>query len=410
MARVKAQRSSRRRLGIAAAALLAFGAVACGGNPNEDIDADLFIRPATSSVQETEGPEGTDGTIGQDGGRGERGNGDSADADAEPSTTDLVPIEDEIDLAEDIVRRYLNEVYGYSFELVCDPFCNVSSAGIDRVGFLTDDGQALINIAARGAEGTAPPNFAALEEIWRSQTVGAAAIAIVGRDEKLLPSDGVSPALQLDWEIDRRATGGFQERWRTLISQIGPIVYFINAGSVADVFADVELALQQSLDSFIARQDPPSVPGTYSRWEFRLPYDVDSFNGELGLLSSLPNFDSGVFLQQSAGGRPELVLTWEIESEESFDPAATIDTILSNTVGDGIEEVARGEFALGAEELTGRFALTRAQDATGDEQEIGLFAWYCPSSGRSFILQSFSVEDAQARAQPSLDDFRCLAP
>ena len=51
----------------------------------------------------------------------------------------------DLQLAEDIVRRYRNPTYGYSLELVCGPFCDINAGGVDRVGFTSDTEPALIN-------------------------------------------------------------------------------------------------------------------------------------------------------------------------------------------------------------------------------------------------------------------------
>ncbi len=397
------------RWGFAFAAIVAAALVleACGGNPNEDVDADEFIRAAAPSA--LQGDDEAAPSADPDSGTDSDAGADSAEADADGAPPASASDDDELDVADDIVRRYLNDTYGYSLELICGPFCNANSSGIDRVGFFADTTQALINIAVRGVQPSATPDLAGLQEVWEAQTQANDSFTILSRQETTLASDGVTPALVIDWTIDRRATGGVQERWRSLIVQIGPIAYFINAGAVADAFADVEPVLRQSLDSFIGRPNPPSVPGAYTKWDFRFPYNVDSINGEVGTAAPTPSFDSGVFIQQSLNNQIELLLIWEAISEAIFDPDDALTEALTAGAGLQVDELERGDLTL-ENGVIGRFALATSTDGAGNTQEIGVFAWYCSDSGRSFVLQSFSSDDPRAQAQASLDGFRCAAP
>ncbi len=421
----------RHRWSIVAAVLLmtALVAAACGSNPNESVEADQFIRAAVpSSAQSDAGNDDTDTTPADptDGANDDAGPNGGADDDGElpPSLPDnQIPADGTTDpttngdgglqLADDIVRRYLNSTYGYSLELVCGPFCNVITSGIDRVGFLSDAGTALINIVSQRADPTDDPDLAALEAVWLAETAGNQSFAIQSRQEITFLADGVSPALLLDWTIDRRATGGNEERWRSLIIQVGPIVYFINAGAIADSFADVEPFLQQSLDSFIGRSAPANVPGAYTTWDFVFPYNASSFNLELRQIvpnaQPDPNFDGGVFVQQSLDGPLEFILTWESIGEALFDADRALTDTLATVVGTQVDETERAEFSLNPD-LVGRFALATSTDQQGQTQQVGVFAWYCADTGRSFVLQSFHAEDARLLAQPSLDGFLCSRP
>ena len=430
---------------IAAAALIA----ACGDNPNDDVEVDEFLREAPSAPADvapaaaapteaapteaapteadaSEAPEPTDQPAAPEADQPDdqpeaaappadeeppaneepATGADGADAAPPDSEPPLDP--DDIDLAEDIVRRYQNATYGYSLELICEPFCNVNSAGIDQVGFRSDTIRALITIAVRAADEENPPALAELEEIWRRERELDESFAILEREEIVLAADGVSPALILDWEFDRTSAGGVQERWRSLIVQVGPIAYFVNAGSIAESFTEVEPFFQQSLDSFLARRNPASAPGLYSKWEFVFPYNLDSFNGELGNPGRLPSFEAGLFFQQAGTGQTELVLAWDTVSEDVFDPEAALTEALAPPQDAQIEERERSDLTAG-EDITGRFAIATLTDAEGVSSEVGVFVWYCRSRGRSFVLQSFSAENAQAQAQPSLDAFRCAS-
>ena len=150
------------------------------------------------------------------------------------------------------------------------------------------------------------------------------------------------------------------------------------------------------------------MPGLYSKWEFVYPYNLDSFNGELGNPDRLPSFEAGLFFQQAGTGQTELVLAWDTVSEDVFDPEAALTEALAPPPDAQIEERERSDLTAG-EDITGRFAIATLTDAEGVSSEVAVFVWYCRSSGRSFVLESFSAEDARAQAQPSLDAFRCAS-
>jgi hypothetical protein len=405
-------------------AVALIGAACFGGNDNEDVDADEQFRPTNSAFPSPDRDANDDAndTVADADADDDSADDDSADdADttddnagdaAQPDDTapDTTPdAADELDLADDIVRRYISDTYKYSLELVCGPFCNATSAGVDQVGFLADAGGALINIEVRNVPDPDSPDLDALESAWQDRTADNGTFAILDRRAITLPADTVSPALLLDWEIDRRAVGGVEERWRTLITQVGPIAYFVSVGALTEIFNDVEPFLQQSLDSFLARQEPPSVPGLYSKWEFALPYSLDSVNGEIGQRTPTPSFDAGVFLLQTDLGQLQFVLTWESIGEALFDPGQAITDLLAPAGGLTTTETERGQTTL-ADGPPVTFALARSEDTGGAFQLTAVFAWYCTDSGRSFILQAFSLDDPRAVAQPALDGFQCTLP
>ena len=302
-------------------------------------------------------------------------------------------------------RRYRNPTYGYSLELVCGPFCDVNPGGIDRVGFQSASDPAIINISARtAADGTTLDD---LEIVWRESVLVDTTPNILSRQQISLAADGVTPALLIDWEVDRRATGGSLERWRSLITQVGPVAYFINTGSLAEFFPDLERFFQQSLDSFLALPEPSSLPGLYTRFNFTVAYDIEGFVGELPLpgVANQPTADGGRFFFQNADGVLEFILTWESLSQAIYDPDTAIDAQAQPPGAVSVTEDARGDFQL-TDDIAGRFAAFSAAGAAGDLLPVRVFSWYCEQGGRSFTLQSLSV----AERPPVLDGFSCVAP
>lgn len=394
------------RLVLLAFLALAALAVACGGNADSGIEADEFIRPpAPGAAVAAAEADATPPAAAEEQTAAETDAPPPDDAAPEPAAA---PDDDGgIELADDIVRRYLNDYYGYSLELVCGPFCDATSAAIDRVGFLSNERTSLINIEARAVDPAQPPDLAALEADWIARSADNDSFIVLSRKEILLASDGVSPALEIEWEIDRRATGGFLEHYRSLIVQVGPIAYFINAGGIADDFDAIEPSLARALASFFAPTDPPGVPGAFSKREFVFPYDVSSFVGELGNRTPVPSFDSGVFIQQSASGQLRLVLIWDSVAEALFDRDAAIQDALNPGGAPPVDELSRG--ATTVDDVAASFVVAATSDSAGNPTRVAVIAWYCTDGGRSFVLQSFDPEDPLAAAEPSLSGFRCRA-
>ena len=373
-------------------------------NSNVDVDADAFIRAGLAGVRtpRDSAPDAAAPAADEE---------PPADQEsAPPSETGAAGGGDEIDLADDIVRRYRNDTYNYSLELVCSPFCNPLSVGVDFVGFFSESGLALIRVEVVDPEGLGlAPGLEALEARWRDDRDVNDTFQVVRRQEGVLGSDGRTSALHLTWEIDRRAADGFQERFHSLIVQVGPLAYFVEAGAVFEEFDGVEPSLLRALDSFIASPNPPSRPGLYGKFDFVFPYAVGAVIGELGNPGASPTFQSGVFLQQSDSGETELFLIWDSLPVEFFDPELSVTDIIASAGAQFLEEVDRGDLLL-SDGVTGHFGLVLVQDPDGGQEQVGVFAWYCADTERSFVLQSFSRTDARAVAQPSLDGFRCAQP
>ena len=393
---------------LLAAALIA--AACLGGNPNENVDADEFFRPPGPTAAQL--PDETE----SDSQPAEAEQAPSDDPEPAPDTQDEpsrpdtpATTGDDLELADDIVRRYLNAAYGYSLELVCSPFCNATSNALDRVGFLSDQRDAVINIDVVRVDPDEPPRLQDLEAIWAARNVDNDSFVIVTREETVLPADGVSPALLFEWTIDRRAGGGFQERYKSLITVVGPIAYFLNAGGIAESFDGIESSLNQALNTFLARPNPPGLPGVFTRWGFSLPYNVEAISGEFGNRTPTPNFDSGVFVQQSNVGQLQILLIWESLSEVLFDPDIAIDDALAAPAGGQVVESGpRTDASVDGAEA--RVALADSTDANGNTTRVVVYSWYCGDSGRSFVLQSFDLVDPVAQLATALADFRCAAP
>ncbi len=407
--------------------VVALGAVACSVS-NEGVEADEFFRDPAPSVA-TDGdvqdaPEADVQSAGQaaeEAGADEAGDAaddqttaddvpeqsaaDQAGADDEPPAATASDDEADLELAEDIVRRYRSPVYGYSLDLVCGPFCDINPGGIDLVIFRSETDPTAINVTTQAAERSATLDD--LEAAWQADMIGERQPNILGRQEVTLVADPATPALIVDWEVDRRATGGVLERWRSVITRVGPIAYFINAGAIDDAFADLEPVLQQTLDSFLALPEPDSLPGEYTRFGFGLRYDTSGFAGELPLpgVANQPTADGGRFFHQDANGVLQYILTWESLSQAIYNADAAIDADSQPPGAVSSVEESRDDFQL-TDTISGRVGAFTAADAAGNDVQVRVFSWYCEEGGRSFTLQSISGDERPA----VLDGFRCLEP
>ena len=407
------------------AVVCALAAVACGVS-NEGVEADEFFRPEAPAVAADAGDtrdaeEQSAGQAADEAGADQAGDAadagtseddapeqsaaDQAGADDEPPAATSADDEADLELAEDIVRRYRSPVYGYSLDLVCGPFCDINPGGIDLVIFRSETDPTAINVTTQAAAEDA--TLADLETAWQADMIGDRQPNILGRQEVTLVTDSATPALVVDWEVDRRATGGVLERWRSLITRVGPIAYFINVGAIDDAFGDLEPILQQTLDSFLALPEPDSLPGEYTRFGFGLTYDTSGFVGELPLagVANQPTADGGRFFHQDANGVLQYILTWESLSQAIYNADAAIDADSQPPGAVSSVEEARGDFQL-TDAISGRVGSFTAADAAGNNVDVRVFSWYCEEGGRSFTLQSISGDERPA----VLDGFRCLEP
>ena len=147
-----------------AAMLLALAALltsACGGNPNEHVEANELFRPAAAGAEQSASEadaqsqqQAADAQAqaeqqaqqGQQAGQQQSASQQQSDSQAQESDDD--PDQQQAAAppprADDLLRRYINPSYGYSLELICPPFCDPSSNGIDRAAFLAESGRALL--------------------------------------------------------------------------------------------------------------------------------------------------------------------------------------------------------------------------------------------------------------------------
>lgn len=396
-------------------------AAACSVS-NEAVESDEFFRPpAAASAAGDAGQASADDDAAQsatqsdsredsqdDAQSGDAADGDAADqaADApadDGAAEDAADDDGGLELADDIVRRYRSPTYGYSLDLVCGPFCDINPGGIDLVIFRSETDPTAINVTTRAV--AADATLDDLQAVWQAETVGDREPTILARQEVSLATDGVTPALIIDWEVDRRATGGVVERWRSLVTQVGPIAYFVNAGAIDDAFADLEPVLQQTLDSFLAVPEPGSLPGDYTRFGFGVAYDVSGFVGELPLagVANQPTADGGRFFAQNAEGVLQYILTWESLSQAIYNADTAIDAGAQPPGAVSSVEDSRADFQL-SDAISGRVGIFTAADAAGNSIPVRVFSWYCEEGGRSFTLQSISEDERPA----VLDGFRCL--
>jgi len=407
------------RLGLVGLLLLvALIAAACSVS-NDDIEADQFIRAAgpgnaatasdtaddTADDTTDDDPEDTRQDPAADEQAGDAPDATTDDDDPPASTPTTTDDDQGPELADDIVRRYRNPAYGYSLELVCGPFCDISAGGIDRIGFNSDTDPTAINVTARAA--AAGTTLDELQVVWQAETIGARTPNILARQEVSLAADGSTPALIIDWDVDQRATGGAIERWRSLITLVGPIAYFVNAGAIEEAFDDLEPVLQQSLDSFLALPNPDSVPGNYTRFGFAVLYDVGGFIGELPLsaVANQPTSDGGRFFAQDDQGSLLYIITWESLSQAIYNADTAVDAESQPPGAVAVVEDARDDFEL-SPGIIGRAGSFTATDAGGNSISLRVFSWYCEEGGRSFTVQSLSAEERPA----VLDGFRCGTP
>lgn len=409
---------TRLALPLILLALAALLAAACGGNPNEHVEADEYFRPsAPGSAQQQAAQETTTDAQQQD----------QQQQQTQQQTTQAAPQADEdeqtgVDAqtapqeqsadqdtleeqqaappprADDVLRRYLNPSYGYSLDLICPPFCDPSSNGIDRATFLADTGRALLEV--RVSE-IVPADQ--LDDFWRESLGVPDFVETPEREQIEITLLGV-PAWRYEWLEDRRATGGFQVRWQVLYIELGGLLYLLRGGAVLEDYEDALPALTRAFDSFIAPPDAQAAPGRYARFEFLFDYGPSYITLEYGLPTDNPaTFDAGLVVLQSPTAL-NAVLVWDSIGEAFYDPDVAIERSLLDTLGAEPQSDYRDGRAVDGRES--RLALS--QTALGEGMVlIASFAWYCPESGREFVLHMLDSEDPEAAADTLLDGFRC---
>ena len=392
---------------IGAALLLA----ACGSNPNEHVQSNELFRPAALSEAATAEADSQEGQqvvqqqeqseqpAQQQEASGEQ-QADEPEQQAEAGQSDDDQ-EDEpaapLETSDDVIRRYSNPSYGYSFELVCSPFCDPNSNGIDRVSFLSETGRALIGVDV------VPDDGSDLGALVRSVAAIPDATEFSARTQTATVTG--EAAERFDWDEDRRATGGFQVRWHALAVRVGDVVVLLRAGAVLEDYEAVSAALERALGSFILPLELGATPGVYQRFDFSISYDPADVAQEFGQPTSNPPSDeSGIFVLQTTTAL-KAVLTWQTLGAAFYDGDAAIQQSLRDSLG--VENVT-GMSDWG--EVDGQPARTGGTETQFGEGlvQIQSYAWYCPESGREFALHVLDPDDPAAVAVPLLESFRCL--
>ena len=402
-------------LAVLLAALLA---AACAANPNEHIEANQYFRPAAAgdtqrqqTTQQTTADAQQQQTQQQqdaDQPAQERSQTQQSDAQTEPaeqqSTADADDQQQSADQqtpgprSDDVLRRYINPSYGYSFDLICPPFCDPSSNGIDRATFLADTGRALFEVRVYDL---VPEEQ--LDDFWRESFNVPEFVETPARTAVSLPLLGLS-GWRYDWEEDRRATGGFLVRWQATYTPLGSLLYVLRGGAVAEDYEASLPALNRAYDSFAAPLEAQAAPGRYERFEFRFDYGLGYITLEYGQpTDNPPTFDAGVIVLQSELAL-EAVLVWESIGAAFFDADVAIERTLLDTLGAAPQSDYRDARTVDGQ--ASRLALSETAIGEGVVQ-IASFAWYCNDSGREFALHVLHNDDPQAAAEALLDGFRC---
>ena len=413
-----ATRSTLPLILLALTALIALIAAACGGNPNEHIEADEFFRPAAPGTARQQPAQETTSAADQQEQQTQQTSPTDAQENAQAEPDDAAqpapqePQQQSADQgapeqqqaapppprADDVLRRYLNPSYGYSLDLICPPFCDPSSNGIDRATFLADTGRALVEV--RVSE-TVPDDQ--LDAFWRESLAVPEFVETPAREQIEIALLGV-PAWRYQWDEDRRATGGFQVRWQAIYIELGGLLYLLRGGAVLEDYEDALPALTRAFDSFVAPPDAAAAPGRYTRFDFLFDYGLSYITLEYGLPTDNPaTFDAGIVVLQSEQAL-EAILVWETIGAAFFNADSAITDTLLETLG--VEPQSDFRDARSVDGRETRLALSQTPLGEGIVL-IASFAWYCSESGREFVLHMLDNDDPEAAADSLLDGFRC---
>ena len=402
-----------------AAMLLALAALlssACGGNPNEHVEANELFRPAAAGAAEQSGTaadaqsqqQAADAQAqaeqqaqqGQQAGQQQSASQQQSDSQAQASDDDADQQQAAAPppRADDLLRRYINPSYGYSLELICPPFCDPSSNGIDRAAFLAESGRALLDVTIVAA---VPDDQ--LDAAWREALNVPDFVDAPERQSVILPLVGVE-GWRYVWEEDRRATGGFLVRWEATLTSIDGLLYVVRGGAVEDDYEATLPALEQAFDSFIAPLESQAMPGEYQRFDFSFVYGTSYVAQEFGVPSSNPpNFDAGIVVLQSEQAL-DAVLVWEVVGAAFFNADVAIERTLADTLGAQTSSNFRDTAPVDGQ--AARMALSETAMGEGLVQ-IASYSWYCSVGGREFSLHVIDSDDPEAAAVPLLAGFSC---
>lgn len=408
----------RSTLPLILLALIALIAAACGGNPNEHIEADEFFRPAAPGAARQQPAQETTSAAEQQEQQTQQTSQTDAQENAQAEPDDAAqpapqePQQQSADQgapeqqqaapppprADDVLRRYLNPSYGYSLDLICPPFCDPSSNGIDRATFLADTGRALVEVRVSQI---VPDDQ--LDDFWRESLAVPEFVETPAREQIEIALLGVS-AWRYQWDEDRRATGGFQVRWQAIYIELGGLLYLLRGGAVLEDYEDALPALTRAFDSFVAPPDAAAAPGRYARFDFLFDYGLSYITLEYGLPTDNPaTFDAGIVVLQSEQAL-EAILVWETIGAAFFNADSAITDTLLETLG--VEPQSDFRDARSVDGRETRLALSQTPLGEGIVL-IASFAWYCSESGREFVLHMLDNDDPEAAADSLLDGFRC---
>ena len=392
--------------------------VACGSNPNEHVQSNEYFRPSAADQQQQVAADSQEDDQ-QQSQRSQReeqiqddqqqatserrsdqqSGGDEQAADQSNQADDQAQDEQDaapLETSEDVVRRYASPTYGYSLELICSPFCDASSTGIDRVMFRSETGRALISIEVYEDDGTESAEF------LRSALALGDNVEFTEFEETSTITG--EPAERFGWEEDRRATGGFHVRWHAMLIRVDDLAIVLRAGSVMEDYDGVLFALERAMESFILPLEIEGRPGLYERFDFTISYDTADFAQEFGQPTNAPPSDeAGIFVLQTTNAL-KAVLTWQLLGEAFYDG----DTAISQSLRDalGIENVSGFRDAADVDGTPARTGETETQFGEGI-MKIRSFAWYCRDSGREFVLHVLDPDDPESVALPLIESFRC---
>ena len=406
-----------------AALLLSALVVACGSNPNEHVQSNEFFRPAADTEQgqqaaaaeeQSQQAEDADATQdeqpaqsreqdqpaqedqSQDSAQDQQQASGDEEEDDEPQAASQAagPIE----TSDDVIRRYTSPSYGYSFELICSPFCDPNSNGIDRVSFLSETGRALIGVDVVEDDGSDS------ETLLRSALSLAENVEFETAEETTTVTG--EAAERFSWEEDRRATGGFQVRWDVLLVRIEDVAIMLRAGAVLEDYEGVAPALERALSSFILPLELTARPGRYSRFDFIIDYDTTDVSQEFGQpTNNPPSAEAGIFVLQTTNAL-RAVLTWQVLGEAFYDGDTAIQQSLRDSLG--IENVTDQRDWGEVDGQPARTGETETQFGEG-VMKVQSFAWYCREGGREFALHVLDPDDPESVALPLIESFRCSA-
>ncbi len=394
--------------------------VACGSNPNEHVQSNEYFRPAAADQQQQAAADSQQADDpqqqrqrtqrqeqGQDdqqeaaseGRSDQQSDQDEESADQPGQADDEAQAEQDaapLETSEDVVRRYASPTYGYSLELICSPFCDASSTGIDRVMFRSESGRALISVEVFEDDGTESAEF------LRSALSLGDNVEFTEFEETATITG--EPAERFGWEEDRRATGGFHVRWHAMLIRVDDLAIVLRAGSVMEDYDGVVFALERAIESFILPLEIEGRPGRYERFDFTISYDTADFAQEFGQPTNAPpSNEAGIFVLQTTTAL-KAVLTWQVLGEAFYDG----DTAISQSLRDalGIENVSGFRDAADVDGTPARTGETETQFGEGTMM-IRSFAWYCRDGGREFVLHVLDPDDPESVALPLIESFRC---